>query len=253
MFLKPLSNRYAPASAWCAAWLLSTGSGFAFSSDDSSLVRTPDRWIARTNSPIVFTVTFSNGCSNPLHGFYFTDQIPSGLIVTALTLSVNGAAVTNASFVAGQSGDAYSGCIPFRWVLEQPADFLELNPIAPAGVVCIQYSVTSTTPGNFGLKEYSWAGYDATSTNSSFGYSEPTNQQTLTFVSEPPIALLALEARTNNLTLQLTNATGAAFIVEQSTNLSQWSPFVTNIAPFCLSITNSPSWVPRFYRALWIP
>ena len=256
MFLKRSghSTNYSPAAALfcCAAWLLSASSAFAFSSDGSSLVRTPDRWIARTNSVVVFSVTFSNGCANPLRGFYFTDQMPSGLTVTPIALSINGAAVTNYSFISGQSGDVYSGCTPFRWVLEQPADFLEPNAIAPAGVVGIEYSVTSPTPGSFALQEYAWAGYEAALTNSSFGYSEPTNQQTLTFLSQPPAALLSLVARTNLLTLQLMSTPGAAFIVEQSTNLSLWTPFVTNVAPFSVGITNSPSRVPRFYRAVWI-
>jgi uncharacterized repeat protein (TIGR01451 family) len=235
------------------AWLLSAGNGLAFSSDASSLVRTSDRWTARTNSPVVFTLTFSNGCANPLRGFYFTDQLPADLTVTPLAVTLNGVPVTNYSFISGQPGDVYSGCTPSRWVLERPTALLEMNPTHPGSLIRIQYSITSPTPGSFALQEYSWVGYDETSTNASFGYSEPTNQQTLTFISEPPVVLLSLKPGTNALTLQLMSTEGASFIVQQSTNLSQWSPVATNTAPFSLTFTNSVSPIPGFYRALWLP
>ena len=76
----------------------------------------------------------------------------------------------------------YPGCTPYRWVLEQPAGFTENNPVPANATVQIQYSITSPAAGNFNLQQFSWAGYNPANTNASFGYSESSDAQLVSFV-----------------------------------------------------------------------
>ena len=228
--------------------------GFGFSSDGSSLERAADRLTVWTNSPVVFTVTFTNGGPAPLRGFYYSDQIPAGVTVQTLSVSLNGVAITNYTFEAGQTDDVYPGCIPYRWIVEQPISFIEDNPILAGGFVQIAYSVMSSTSGTFALNEYSWAAYNPGTTNSSFGYSEVSDRKSLTFLPYPYSALLSLNFQSNCLTLNLISGTpGWSYIIQESSNLSNWTPCATNNSPFDLVLPNTAGRGPHFYRALWIP
>lgn len=155
---------------------------FGFSTDGSTLIRSFDKSLSPTNQPITVTVTFTNGGSNDLRGFFYTDQVPSSLSVTTLGVTLNGAAITNFMFESGRDGDVHAGCTPCRWVLESPTNFAEAHPIPPQGSLQITYALTATMPGNFAFQEFSWAGYQANLTNACFGFSEAADQQTANFV-----------------------------------------------------------------------
>jgi uncharacterized repeat protein (TIGR01451 family) len=239
-------------TVWIAC-LSGAAAALGFSSDGSFLDRAPDRWTVRTNSPVVFTVTFSNAWFNPLRGFCYADQIPSNLLVNPISVSLGGIVITNYLFVSGQPGDVYPGCTPYRWVIEQPPAFIESNAIPSAGGMTIRYSVVSSTQGTFALQEYNWMACDAATTNASFGFNEPAAQQTLSFISTPPISKLSLENQSSILTLRLSSVTGCSFVIQHSADLSNWIPLVTNVAPFSVSQPDGVTSSSRFYRALWLP
>ena len=159
---------------------------WGFSTDRSSLTRSFDTTSATTNAPIVVTATFTNGSGLASRGFFYSEQIPSGLFVTALDLRLNGQSVTNYTFASATDSDVYPGLRPYRWVLEHPTGFTETNPVPANATVLIRYSITSPVVGSFSLQQFSWAGYDPTHTNASFGYSEISDAQSVSFVAPSP-------------------------------------------------------------------
>jgi hypothetical protein len=160
---------------------LSISAAFGFSTDPSSLTRNFSSASAATNTPIVVTVTFTNGAGSVSRGFCYSEQMPTGLSVTTLGLWLNGQSVENYTFESGLDSDVYPGCTPCRWVLELPPNFTENNPLPPDSTVQIQYSITSPTIGGFNLQQFDWAGYDLVNTNASFGYSESSDAQSVSF------------------------------------------------------------------------
>jgi hypothetical protein len=148
---------------------------FAFSSDGSSLQRRADRWTVWTDSAVVFTVSFTNSGASPLRKFYYAEQVPSGLIVKTLGISIDGQRVTEYSFASGEDGDVYAGCVPYRWLLEEPPGFGANNPIPVGGTVQINYSVASSVAGIFTFPQFSWVAYDPATGNGAFGYNEGAN------------------------------------------------------------------------------
>lgn len=149
-----------------------TSAALGFSSDGSSLARTTDRSTVWTGSAVVFTANFTNAGGAPLRGFYYAEQVPSGLVVKTLGVAINGQRVADYSFVSGKDGEIYAGCTPRRWFLERPPAFSANNSIPPGGTVQIVYSVAASAAGSFTLPQFSWVAYDPASGNASFGSSE---------------------------------------------------------------------------------
>lgn len=235
------------ALALGAAVLLLPGA-FGFQSDNSSLTRSFNKTVALTNSQIVVTVNFTNGGTAASRGFYYTDQVPSGLAVSTLSLMLNGNAVTNYLFESGQDGDVYAGCTPYRWVLEQPTNFTQANLIPPQVPVQIIYTITSSVSNIFDLQQFSWVGFDPTSTNASFGYSETTVQQLVIFTTTAAGISISGQNSTNGFMLGLSGVPGTNYVIEASTNLFNWVPLVTNSSPFQFTDTNRTGFCYRFYR-----
>ena len=225
-----------------------------FSSDSSPLTRGFERTVALTNSTMVVSVTVTNTGTNTLRGFWYSDQVPAGLAVNTLSVTVDGRAVTNYVLESGQPGDVTAGCAPYRWVLETPPAFSQTNPIPPQTAVKIVWSFSSATPGDFNLQQFFWAGYDPASSNFVFGHSDTVDQEILSFLSAPPPpASLASSGSTSGPRLQLDGFPGASYLLEASTNLQHWFPLVTNTAPFSFIDTDSAYFSRRFYRGLWLP
>ena len=203
---------------------------FGFSTDGSTLIRSFDKSLSPTNQPITVTVTFTNGGSNDLRGFFYTDQVPSSLSVTTLGVTLNGAAITNFTFESGHDGDVHAGCTPCRWVLESPTNFAEAHPIPPQGSLQITYAITATMPGNFAFQEFSWASYNPNVTNACFGYSEVADQQTANFVK----AILTVTADKHSRIYGVGNppltVSYSGFVSGDDTNVLSGSPELVTTA-----------------------
>jgi hypothetical protein len=235
------------ALAVCTA-VLSLPVAFGFQSDNSSPTRSFDKTVAPANSQIVVTVNFTNGGMAASRGFYYADQVPSGLTVSTLGLMLNGIAVTNYLFESGQDGDVYPGCTPYRWVLEQPTNFTEANPIPPQSAVQIVYAITSSTSNTFNLQQFSWVGFDPANTNASFGYSETTDQRSVIFTTTAEGVSVSGQSSTNGFIVGLSGVPGTNYVIEASTNLFNWVSLVTNASPFQFMDTNRAGFPWRFYR-----
>jgi hypothetical protein len=218
---------------------LLASSAFGFSNDTASVTRNFARTFTLTNSSISVTCTVTNGGTNTWRGFFFGEQVPSSLSVTPLWVTVNGRNITNYVFESGLDGDVCSGCIPWRWLLETPTNFMQTNPVPPQGILQIAYSLTSASPGNFSLQRFDWADYLAPGTNAGFGYSETNNQQVLSYLqtTNPPVLLEG--SSTNGYVISLQGVAGITYIVDVSSNLIAWVPLITNTSSF--SFTNAPS------------
>jgi uncharacterized repeat protein (TIGR01451 family) len=218
---------------------------FGFQSDNSTLTRSFNSAAALTNLQITVTVNFTNWGTGKCRGFYYTDQVPSGLTVSTVNVTLNGRAVSDYLFETGQNGDVYPGCTPYRWVLEQPTNFAENNPIPIGMPVQIVYTITSPVSNIFYLQQFNNVGFDPVLTNASFGYSETTNQQVVIFTTGT--LCVSVQSATNGLILGLNGIPGTNYVLEASTNLYTWVPLVTNKAPFQFTDTNQASWPRRFY------
>jgi hypothetical protein len=227
---------------------------FGFSNDGSPVSRSLAPSVALTNSLVTVTVTATNAGSNTWRGFWYADQVPSALVVCPLEVTLNGRAVTNYTFETGQDGDVCPGCTPHRCVLETPPALAETNPVPPRSAVRIVFTISSSSPGAFNLEQFQWVGYDSSQSNAVFGCSESADRMTVNFLSAPVSPpLLAGQLSTNGLRLDLAGLGGASYVIQASTNLSQWQPLVTNTAPFSFTDTASDALTHRFYRGLWRP
>jgi len=220
---------------------------FGFQSDGASLTRSFSRTAALTNSQIVVTVNFTNDPTGVCHGFFYSDQLPSGLTVSTLSVTVNGKAVTNYLFESELNGDVYPGCTPYRWILEQPTNFAEANALPPRKAAQIVYAITSSVSNSFNLQQFDSAGFDAAATDSSFGYSETSDQQIVLFTTAGGISLSG-QSSTNGFILFLNGLPGTNYVIDASTNFSAWLPLVTNASPFQFTDTNQAGIRYRFYR-----
>jgi len=232
---------------------LLTAAAWGYSSDGSSVSRSCESAFALTNTPVMVTITFSNGGADVLRGFFFGAQVPSRLAVTPVGVSVNGTSASNVTLESGLDGDTVPGCTPWRWRLETPVAFAELDPLAPQAIVEIRYALTSAQPGGFSLGQFDWAGYWPAGTNGSFGYDEPAQQQTVTFlVSTNPPELLAQPAP-GGIEVWLAGDAGVRYVLETSTSFAEWMPVATNAGSFSYTATNALNPGGSFYRGrIWL-
>ena len=229
-------------------WGASALSLVAFSSDNSSLTRVFDQTVVITNSPILVTATFSNGASNALRGCFYSDQLPSGLAVSNLSVTLNGQNLTNFTVEAGRNGDVYAGLTPRRWRLETPTNFTEARPLAAGAAFEIKYTITSPAEGSFSCPQFAWVGYWPAGTNASFGCSEPADQRTVYFVTTTKRAAVSAEVSSTGSVIHLLGEPGVTYVLESSPDLVAWLPVATNVCCFSFADTNSPHSPSRWYR-----
>lgn len=231
-----------------SAWVVSTLPLFGFSSDGSVLTKSYDRTLALTNSPIVVTVAFTNAGTNPLRGFFYSEEIRSGLIPETLSVRVNGQGVTNATLEAGQDGDVYAGFTPWRWRLETPTNFTEAHPLSEQARVEIVYTLASATQQSCLCPEFAWVAYSAATTNSVFGCSDATDQQTLYFVTMTNRLALSAEHSSSGTIIWLLGDAGVSYVLEACSDSVSWVPLTTNLCCFSFVDTNSLHLSSRWYR-----
>jgi hypothetical protein len=215
------------------------------------LARSFDRTVAPTNESIVVTVNFTNPEPSVLRGFYYADQVPSELEVTPLSLTLDGQSITNYTFESGQDGDVYAGCTPYRWVLEQPGSFPENNPVPPQAHAQIVYALRSAVSGTFVLQQFGWVGYDPAGSNALFGFSESTDQQTLSILS-PFLPSPVLTITNERVNLTFPTVSGVSYTVEFKDELTAavWQPLnsVTGSGETMLVEDPAELRASRFYR-----
>lgn len=238
-------------TATIAAVVLSgflTQTALAFSSGDLSFARSFNQSFTVTNSAIRVSATFTNSGTNALRGFFYSEQVPSGISIETVSVILGGETITNFTFESGQVGDVYAGCTPQRWVLESPTNFAEANPILPQATLQITYAISSSVPGSFSFQQFAWAGYAPGVTNVSFGCAEDADSQTVSFLTTTNSPILFGQYSTNGFLLRLQGAPEVSYVIEACSNLFVWVPLVTNASSFTFTDTNAADLAIRFYR-----
>ena len=172
----------------CFLLCLCESTVFGFSTHNTTISRIFDRVEAVVGESVTVIVSFTNNETNDLRGFYYTEQIPDGLLVTTVSVEIDGSGISNYTADSGSSGEVYAGSFPYRWVLESPTDFSENNTISENSIVEIVYSVTSSQAGDFDFDEFNWVGYYQTAPEgerAAFGHSEDVDKQTIAFTEAP--------------------------------------------------------------------
>jgi len=226
--------------------------------EDPRLLRTLDKTVALTGSKIQVTATLTNTGTNALRGFYFYDQIPSSLEVTTLDVNLNGQTLTNYSVEVGKDGDVYPECTPWRWTLETPAVFPETNPIPPQATVQIVFSISCSSTGRFDLQQFGWTAVESGTTNRTFGFSDWTDHQTVTFVEPPRFRLLSLQLANNAAVISWESESGKVYrLLSQDLGASnEWqqaAPDARAIGPVTTLSVPLSSQRGRLYRVLKLP
>jgi hypothetical protein len=240
--------RWLSTPALCLAALVPLAA-FGFSSDpDSRIAISLDSKVSLTNAPIRITATFTNGGINTLRGFFFAHEIPTGLSVATIGISLNGRAVTNYTLEAGYDGDVLPGYTPWRWRIETPTNFSELNPVPSAMAAQIVFAINSSSPGAYNLPAFSWAANRQGSTNAAFGCSETADERLFKFVGSTNLPLLSGASSAQHL-LTVDGVPNAIYLLSASADLHHWRPLATNLSPFTFTATNWASLPQQFYRA----
>lgn len=212
-------------------------------------VRTFSPLAAVTNSPIIVTVTLTNTTTNSLRGFFDTEEVPSGLAVNPIAVSIGGRSLSNVIVEAGQDGDVYPGYTPWRWVLETPTNFVEGNPLPPGARLQFSYALGSSASGQFVLQDFGWFAAAPNSTNAAYGFNAATDRRTVKYVTATGLPLVLATPATNNYALQVDGVPGVIYVLFASSNLVQWTPLATNVSPFTMVETNWRAFPKRFYHA----
>ena len=216
------------------------------------LTRALERTTAQTNAAMIVIVHFTNATPNTVHGFYYADQLPSGLNVTTLGVSRDGQAITNYTVETGLDGDVYPGCTPYRWLLERPENDAVTNAIQPQATVQIIFALSATNSGTFPLQPAAWIGFDRQLTNALFGFDTSGTPPAVSFL----VALAPSPTRihlTNNLVvLSFATEANVTYHVEakHDLNATNWVT-LTNLVgtgtPLTFAEPVSPG-TNRFYR-----
>lgn len=233
-----MSTRFSTILASLLAFVFSVFStdAYSFTTSDITIARSFDQTVVEENGVITVTIVFTNNDVHAMRGFFFTQQIPDGMVVETQQVNrlENGATaeLSNYTVDVGNLNDIYSGYTPYRWVIETPTDFAENNPISVGESVEIIYTVSAAACGEYDLNEFSWVGYFADASEGSqaaFGYSEAVDAQTLTFNNTPAISgsplLSLLEGAGFSFTPTVSNTDTCDTLTYSISNRPSWASF----------------------------
>jgi hypothetical protein len=126
---------------------------------------------------------------------------------------------------------AVSGLNGNQYVVEESPDLVHWTPVMTNSV---PFTFTTGNNGQTGPEFFRAVLYNV-----------PQNP------SSPPLARLASAVRLiGQFSFTVTGASGQQYVVETSTNLTQWTPVITNTAPFTYVGGNLNQFNQQFYRAI---
>lgn len=218
----------------------------------NSLVRNLGQTVALTNSLLVVSASFTNSEAVTLRGFYYAEQLPSGLEVTTISVKLNGQNLTNYTFASGLAGDVDTDRTPYRWILERPRNFTETNPIPPQANVQIIYAIQSARPGTFALQPAAWIGFDCGTTNGCFGFEAEAAAPSVSFLATLSSAPLSLSITNGRARLAFATESNVVYVVEYRESLTgaDWIT-LTNVTGSGTTVVIEDAELPRanrFYR-----
>jgi len=123
---------------------------------------------------LAITFQIENNESNPVHGLFLSDQLPSEFVVLETNVSIEGVDLGDYVYEVGYAGEVYQHNTPHRWAFETPPGFSEENPIPAGSSAQIEYLVECSYAGEFVFRNFSWTGavVGAVDTLWVFGYDD---------------------------------------------------------------------------------
>ncbi len=181
----------------------------------------------------------------------------------------------NAAILTPDATNTFDSAAPVSSVTALPAQssqtsFLVSWSGADAGAGIVGYTIVVSTNGGLwgpwllgttntsatfqGAYGNSYAFYSIAVDGAGNVETSPRIPGAATTVVSPLAPLLQSPSITNGqLKFNVTGAAGDRYAVQATTNLLQWVPIVTNVAPFVFVDTNSPNYNSRWYRAVLVP
>jgi uncharacterized repeat protein (TIGR01451 family) len=168
----------------------------------------PDDFSAVTNGNIVtITVDVTNSEDVALRGFYYSDQVPNGWVVSTASASVSGSPIVGYTYGQGHANEICTGFTPHRWALELPQGegvFSPTHPIpASGGTAQIVYTVivSGGTSSDYSIAHDAWAGWLTTAPAGTavFGYQKIASTLSADFVAQPRFGLPPLTVQFTDL------------------------------------------------------
>lgn len=220
------------------------------------------------------TLTWSPSASSDVTGYYVYYGLTSGIYNYEISAG-NNTSVTISNLIEGATyyfvaTSHDGGESPFS---SEVSYTVPLNPSNPAASITL--SLSSTNGFNFSVSGLDSRQYVVEASTDLVHWTPVmTNSVPFTFTagntgqnkqeffravsfnvtaspSTPPMARLAAPARLNGqFSFTVLGASGSQYIVETSTNLTQWTPVTTNTAPFTFLGSNMNQFSQQFYRAI---
>jgi PKD repeat protein len=171
----------------------------SFEPDDFSAVS--------SGSAVTVTIDATNSEDVALRGFYYSDQVPNGWVVSTASVSVSGSPIVDYTYGQGYANEIYTGFTPHRWALEMPQGegvFSPTHPIpASGGTARIVYTmiVSGGTGSDYAIGHEAWAGWLTTTPTGTavFGYQEIASTLSADFTAEPRIGVAPLKVQFTDL------------------------------------------------------
>ncbi len=91
--------------------------------------------------PLTVIISVTNNEGDNLRGVYLSEQIHVDFSVQTLSVKINGTDITNYVMLTGVENDVYPDHIPYYWILENPPDFPENNPLTSSSILEISYQL----------------------------------------------------------------------------------------------------------------
>ena len=185
---------------------------FAYSNNDEITVarQMPSQAIAGETITVEINVAIGVGISDPIRGFYVTDEVPGDLNIEegSYTVKLNGSNLTDIIDEIGVWGDVYPGTVPYRLILETPQDFTERNQLNNGDELVMQYEVTVPAAATVGtiytFPGYNWVGRLINTSENVIGYED--YQNTLEIVANPVNTTTTTITTTTTATICLTES-----------------------------------------------
>lgn len=197
-----------------------------------------------TTYDVVGTFKVSSVNVNGRYNFHF-DEIYSLLPIPPLiTTQPQNQAVPVGSDVSFNAVAAGGAPEIYYWSLNQT------NPLT-SGTNITTLSLTNVQLSDAGL-------YSAIITNSTNSTGSVTSSPAILFVYTNPAQLAAqldtpIADGLGNFQFNIVGVTGFNYVLQASTNLTDWVSLQTSVVPFSYTDTNSANWPQRFYRASFVP
>jgi len=156
MFRAVIRSVVVSAAVLCVMGISATcRADYSSAAPNVTATREFDMLTAGVSELVTVTFQLTNTEGKNIKGFYYADNIPTGLSVSAPVVKVDGIDVSY-TYETGQVGEVYTNCRTHRWIVETPPSYPQVTPVGAS--VRIEYKVLADSGGSYAFPNYNWAG-----------------------------------------------------------------------------------------------